>query len=136
MPLQQVSELAVTGTSFSPDGQVLDPSGSALRSDSPLLSQLAACAALCNDSVLTYRPESGTYQRIGEATEAALRVFAEKVGLPGNVHANLDRHILLPVETAHNMDHTFLHVPGIIRNTWTCRTLATIRQYEATLCSS
>lgn len=39
--------------------------------------------ALCNDSHLSYSSERGTYQRIGEATEVALRVLAEKVlGLP------------------------------------------------------
>ncbi len=27
--------------------------------------------------------EKGAYQRVGEATEVALRVLAEKVGLPG-----------------------------------------------------
>ena len=27
--------------------------------------------------------EKGSYQRVGEATEVALRVMAEKVGLPG-----------------------------------------------------
>ncbi len=52
------------------------------------------CSALCNDSSLYYDPERnnggggggvapgssvGGYQRIGEATEVALRVLAEKV---------------------------------------------------------
>jgi magnesium-transporting ATPase (P-type) len=38
------------------------------------------CSALCNDSTLSYQPGSGSYQRIGESTELALRVFVEKVG--------------------------------------------------------
>ena len=37
------------------------------------------CSALCNDSTLSYQPDKQRYQRIGEATELALRVFVEKV---------------------------------------------------------
>jgi hypothetical protein len=39
------------------------------------------CSALCNDSSLSYQPSTGSYTRIGESTELALRVFVEKVGL-------------------------------------------------------
>ena len=38
-----------------------------------------SCSALCNDSVLSYQPSSSVYNRIGESTELALRVFVEKV---------------------------------------------------------
>uniref|UniRef100_A0A2N9EB37 Cation-transporting P-type ATPase C-terminal domain-containing protein n=1 Tax=Fagus sylvatica TaxID=28930 RepID=A0A2N9EB37_FAGSY len=41
------------------------------------------CSALCNESVLQYNPDKGNYEKIGESTEVALRVLAEKVGLPG-----------------------------------------------------
>ncbi len=41
--------------------------------------QAAVCSALCNDSHLTYAADRGVYQRVGEATEVALRVLAEKV---------------------------------------------------------
>jgi hypothetical protein len=37
------------------------------------------CCSLCNDSHLTYAADRGVYQRVGEATEVALRVLAEKV---------------------------------------------------------
>jgi hypothetical protein len=37
------------------------------------------CSSLCNDSTLAYDAATNTYQRIGESTELALRVFAEKV---------------------------------------------------------
>jgi hypothetical protein len=42
---------------------------------------LPRCSALCNDSSLSYQSSSGSYTRIGESTELALRVFVEKVGL-------------------------------------------------------
>jgi Ca2+ transporting ATPase len=77
-------EYDVTGTSFAPtghimrDGKRVDHPGDA----KPLL-ELGACCSLCNDSHLIYLPEKHTYQRAGEATEVALRVLAEKIGLPG-----------------------------------------------------
>ncbi|EFJ45835.1 hypothetical protein VOLCADRAFT_105844 [Volvox carteri f. nagariensis] len=80
-------EFEVTGTTYSPEGMILGPSGAVLQrpADSPCLLHLAMASSLCNDSALVYRPDKGTYQRIGEATELALRVFAEKVGLPASV---------------------------------------------------
>ncbi|KAG2498687.1 hypothetical protein HYH03_003428 [Edaphochlamys debaryana] len=80
-------EFEITGTTYSPEGMILGPSGAVLQrpADSPCLLHLAMAASLCNDSALVYRPDKGTYQRIGEATELALRVFAEKVGLPASV---------------------------------------------------
>lgn len=37
------------------------------------------CSALCNESILQYNPDKKTYEKIGESTEVALRVLAEKV---------------------------------------------------------
>ncbi|GIL89579.1 hypothetical protein Vretimale_1863 [Volvox reticuliferus] len=80
-------DFEVTGTTYSPEGMILGPSGAVLQRppDSPCLLHMAMAASLCNDSALVYRPDKGTYQRIGEATELALRVFTEKVGLPASV---------------------------------------------------
>lgn len=40
---------------------------------------MAMGSALCNESTLQYNPDKGSYEKIGESTEVALRVFAEKV---------------------------------------------------------
>lgn len=37
------------------------------------------CSSLCNDSILQYNPDKDSYEKIGESTEVALRVLAEKV---------------------------------------------------------
>jgi potassium/sodium efflux P-type ATPase len=95
----KLQEFEVTGTSYAPEGRVFHRSDStstttsggsftekkeiAIPADHPALLQSAACAALCNDSHLTYAVDKGIYQPVGEATEVALRVFAEKIGLPG-----------------------------------------------------
>lgn len=41
-----------------------------------------ACS-LCNEAVITF--DGGKYKRIGEPTEAALKVLVEKLGVPGGV---------------------------------------------------
>ena len=45
----------------------------------PCLLHMAMCSALCNESTLQYNPDKGNYEKIGESTEVALRVLAEKV---------------------------------------------------------
>lgn len=45
----------------------------------PCLLHIAMCSALCNESTLQYNPDKGKYDKIGESTEVALRVLAEKV---------------------------------------------------------
>ncbi|CAN6458975.1 unnamed protein product [Victoria cruziana] len=47
----------------------------------PCLLHIAMCSALCNESTLQYNPEKGSYEKIGESTEVALRVLAEKVSV-------------------------------------------------------
>ena len=79
-------EFHVTGTSYAPEGRILDSaSGKEINvpADMPALLQIAACCSLCNDSHFSYNEDKGTYERMGEATEVALRVLSEKIGLPG-----------------------------------------------------
>ncbi|KOM42214.1 hypothetical protein LR48_Vigan04g241200 [Vigna angularis] len=54
-----VSEYSVSGTTYAPEGIIFDSTG------------------------MQYNPDKGNYEKIGESTEVALRVLAEKVGLPG-----------------------------------------------------
>lgn len=65
-----------------PDGDVLDAtSGAVIPSPGvqPALLALARCAALCNDSTLYFDEAANAPQHVGENTEVALRVLAEKV---------------------------------------------------------
>jgi magnesium-transporting ATPase (P-type) len=43
---------------------------------------LAQCSAVCTNSSLNFDSESGNAMHIGESTEIALQLFAEKVGIP------------------------------------------------------
>ncbi|KAM4087148.1 hypothetical protein ACJW30_10G155500 [Castanea mollissima] len=80
-----ISEYSVSGTTYAPEGVIFDGTGMLLEfpSELPCLLHIAICSALCNESVLQYNPDKGNYEKIGESTEVALRVLAEKVGLPG-----------------------------------------------------
>ncbi|XP_040950118.1 calcium-transporting ATPase 3, endoplasmic reticulum-type isoform X3 [Gossypium hirsutum] len=55
----EVAEFGVSGTTYAPEGFIFDNTG------------------------VQYNPDKGNYEKIGESTEVALRVLAEKVGLPG-----------------------------------------------------
>ncbi|GMH13644.1 hypothetical protein Nepgr_015485 [Nepenthes gracilis] len=78
-------EYGVSGTTYAPEGVIFDNAGTQLElpAQLPCLLHMAMCSALCNESTLQYNPDKGDYEKIGESTEVALRVLAEKVGLPG-----------------------------------------------------
>ncbi|XP_014500933.1 calcium-transporting ATPase 3, endoplasmic reticulum-type [Vigna radiata var. radiata] len=80
-----ISEYSVSGTTYAPEGIIFDSTGMQLDFPAELscLLHMAMCSALCNESTLQYNPDKGNYEKIGESTEVALRVLAEKVGLPG-----------------------------------------------------
>ncbi|KAJ6344824.1 hypothetical protein OIU76_006371 [Salix suchowensis] len=100
-----IAEYSVSGTSYAPEGMIFGSTGlqvlilfrivgiimegSLYRriiefpAQLPCLLHIAMCSAVCNESILQYNPDKGIYEKIGESTEVALRVLAEKVGLPG-----------------------------------------------------
>ncbi|KAK2985400.1 hypothetical protein RJ640_006858 [Escallonia rubra] len=80
-----VAEYSVSGTTYAPEGSIHDGTGTPLEfpAQFPCLLHIAMCSALCNESIVQYNPDKRNYEKIGESTEVALRVLAEKVGLPG-----------------------------------------------------
>ncbi|KAJ7582819.1 Ca-transporting ATPase [Mycena floridula] len=75
-------EFNVEGTTFSPYGAVSAENGKVASSDlqSDPIQRLAEIAAVCNDSKIVYNADKDIYNNVGEPTEAALRVLAEKIG--------------------------------------------------------
>lgn len=80
---KDLEELTVEGTTFSPRGDIKTADGKTvtdLAQSSSTIRQMTEVAALCNDARLAYDSLSNTFTNIGEPTEGALRVLAEKVG--------------------------------------------------------
>jgi P-type Ca2+ transporter type 2A len=75
-------EIEVDGTTFAPEGN-LSRNGKTIENvavSSATILQMTEVLALCNEAKLSYDAKNGTYGSIGEPTEGALRVLAEKIG--------------------------------------------------------
>lgn len=79
-----LEEISIEGTTFAPIGDLSSNSVKVehLASSSATVLQLTEVAALCNDSRLAFDPRTGMVSIVGEPTEGALRVLAEKIGTP------------------------------------------------------
>lgn len=75
----QLDEREVEGVSYEPLGAVSGMHGTSMMQDG--FKDIAAICSLCNDAQLEYK--DGQYSRIGEPTEAALKVLVEKLGVYG-----------------------------------------------------
>ena len=80
----ELTHYGIRGEAYAPNGEILDARGIAVHNpaDSVTVAHLAMCCSMCNDSSLNFNKEKGSYEKIGEATELALRVLTEKIGLP------------------------------------------------------
>jgi Ca2+ transporting ATPase len=79
-----VNVFDVEGNSYDPSSGVLKVNGSPLTNapEHKGMQQSAMVATLCNDAKLLWDAEKQAFARAGEPTEAALKVLAEKIGLP------------------------------------------------------
>ncbi|RKP09771.1 hypothetical protein THASP1DRAFT_28424 [Thamnocephalis sphaerospora] len=79
-----LAELCIAGTSYAPEGEVRSQRDgqvhTGLPAHVPVLDTLAHVCALCNDSQLSYDTQHQVFGKIGEPTEAALKVLVEKLG--------------------------------------------------------
>ncbi|KEY67519.1 hypothetical protein S7711_02438 [Stachybotrys chartarum IBT 7711] len=77
-----LTELDVEGTTFTPKGAISlgGKPVENLASTSDTIRQMTEVVALCNDAQLAYDSRSATFSSVGEPTEGALRVLAEKIG--------------------------------------------------------
>jgi len=77
---QQMTQHTVSGITYSPIGDISPPLD--FQNNTSLLSMAASVASLCNASALEYDAKATKYVRVGEPTEASLKVLVEKMGLP------------------------------------------------------
>nr|UYL70873.1 Atp2a [Platynereis dumerilii] len=79
----------MTGTTFAPEGELYLGGKQAKSSDYDALYEIATICSLCNDSSVDYNESKGVYEKVGEATETALTVLAEKMNVFGINKAGL-----------------------------------------------
>uniref|UniRef100_A0A0K0E519 Calcium-transporting ATPase n=1 Tax=Strongyloides stercoralis TaxID=6248 RepID=A0A0K0E519_STRER len=75
------TEFAISGTTYEPVGTVSKDGRSVKCGEFPALVELATICSLCNDSAVDYNDTKKCYEKIGEATETALVVLAEKMNV-------------------------------------------------------
>lgn len=74
-----LTEYRVEGVSYNPQGHVEGLSEAAASQKG--MEDVATVCALCNEAKIVF--QDGKYDRIGEPTEAALKVLVEKLPIPG-----------------------------------------------------
>jgi magnesium-transporting ATPase (P-type) len=88
----------VTGAGYAAEGGLLDGGAPVDAAELPALRECLAAGALCNDSRLA--DDGGRRQVVGDPTEAALLVVAEKAGLrPRDLRAALPRVDAVPFDS-------------------------------------
>jgi len=75
-------EIEVEGITYEPKGRALRKGQPVTSADVNSLNELSKVASLCNQAGIS-KNEAGVWERIGESTEAALKVLAEKIGAAG-----------------------------------------------------
>lgn len=73
----ELKERAVEGVSYDPIGAISDYTSDVMKS--PMIKMFSLICSLCNDAQIEFK--DGIYERIGEPTEAALKVLVEKLGI-------------------------------------------------------
>ncbi|MBD2255089.1 cation-translocating P-type ATPase [Nostoc parmelioides] len=111
----------VTGTGYIPGGEILLDEQPVDWRSSPVLAECLQAGLLCNDSHLEQK--EGEWQVIGDPTEGALIVVANKVGLTSNnLEAEMPRLDVIPFESEFQYMAT-LHEGGSGENSAKVRTI-------------
>ncbi|KAH7699412.1 sarcoplasmic/endoplasmic reticulum calcium ATPase 1-like protein, partial [Aphelenchoides avenae] len=77
------TEFSITGSTYEPSGQVLHQGRvvNCSAGEFETLTEMATICAMCNDSAVDYNEVKRCYEKVGEATETALVVLAEKMNV-------------------------------------------------------
>jgi len=97
----EMTKHSVSGITYAPIGEITPPVN--FSKSSAQLKMASTIASLCNASSIEYDSKQSKYIRVGEPTEASLKVLVEKIGLPDVAEQKIleAKRSLDPVETAH-----------------------------------
>ena len=84
-------EFEITGSTYEPIGEVFLKSQKVRGSEFETLHELSTICIMCNDSAIDFNEFKQAFEKVGEATETALIVLAEKINPFGVNKTGLDR---------------------------------------------
>ncbi|XP_039292332.1 LOW QUALITY PROTEIN: calcium-transporting ATPase sarcoplasmic/endoplasmic reticulum type [Nilaparvata lugens] len=84
-------EFEMTGSTYEPIGDLFLKGQKAKASDYETLHELGTICVMCNDSAIDFNEIKQCFEKVGEATETALIVLAEKLNPFGVPKTGLDR---------------------------------------------
>ncbi|KAK7871875.1 hypothetical protein R5R35_006455 [Gryllus longicercus] len=84
-------EFEITGSTYEPIGEIFTRGQKVKSSDYETLHELGTICIMCNDSAIDFNEFKQAFEKVGEATETALIVLAEKMNPFGVNKTGLDR---------------------------------------------
>ena len=72
-------EFELSGSTYEPVGDLFFDGKKAKGSDHLALEEIATISIMCNDSAIDFNEYKNAFEKVGEATETALIVLAEKI---------------------------------------------------------
>lgn len=75
----ELDEFEISGSSYEPIGELFHSGSKAKGTDYSALEEIATISVMCNDSAIDFNEFKNAFEKVGEATEAALVVLAEKI---------------------------------------------------------
>lgn len=76
---KSIDEFEISGSTYEPNGDVFHDGKKISGGDFAGLEEMATISIMCNDSAIDFNEYKNAFEKVGEATETALIVLAEKV---------------------------------------------------------
>merc|ERR1712073_265964 len=76
---KEIEEFEISGSTYEPIGDVFNDGKKVKGSDFLGLEEMAVISVMCNDSAIDFNEYKNAFEKVGEATETALIVLAEKL---------------------------------------------------------
>jgi Ca2+ transporting ATPase len=73
------TEFEITGSTYEPIGELFLKGSKVKSADYEILQELSTVCVMCNDSAIDFNEVKSAFEKVGEATETALIVLAEKL---------------------------------------------------------
>ena len=87
---REIEEFEISGSTYEPVGDVFQHGRKIKGSDFSSLEEISTVCVMCNDSAIDFNEYKNAFEKVGEATETALIVLAEKIN-PYGVAKSGDR---------------------------------------------